>query len=262
MKPFVKPGLSVNKNLKVLGLIIVSLFALISCQTTEVAKIKPTSPTFSVYSGKTDPLMCNVQGEMKGCRADWTVTSGILTHRQVCESSNKKFIQPMLKAMARTLSQTCNLKIKYARMTTKDDPQAEMRLAKMMSQSRLWNRYSRSKRSGINDKKVAKFPSKFIKKVVQVKGVFSEVTEALNDYGYDFVVEKVEVTDLNPLTESRHFKTLMNVKTQNSFIVPENIRIVWLNKDFKEGQPQRLRVPQKVNATKTLQNRLPSKKSF
>lgn len=206
--------------------------------------------------------MCNVQGEMEGCRADWTVTSGILTHRQVCESLNRKFIKPMLKAMARTLSDSCNLKIKYARVTTKDDPQAEMRLAKMMSQSKLWNRYSRSKRSGIKDKKFAKFPSKFIKKVVQVKGVFSDVTEALNQYGYDFVVEKVEVTDLNPLTESRHFKTLMNIKTQNSFIVPENIRIVWLNKDFKAGQPQRLRVPQKINANKGLQERLPSKRKF
>ncbi len=170
--------------------------------------------------------MCNVQGEIKGCRVDWTVTSGLLPHRQVCESSNRKFINPMLKGMARTLGQSCNLKIKYARMTAKDDPQAEMRLANMMSQSKLWNRYSRSKRSGVRDKKVVKFPTKLIKKVVQIKGVFSEFTEALGAHGYDFAVEKVEVTDLNSLTESRHFKTLMNVKTQNSFIVPENIRIV------------------------------------
>jgi hypothetical protein len=239
-----------------------SALFLLSCQTTHVAKIKPTSPTFSVYSGKTDPLMCNVQGDMEGCKADWTITAGILTHRQVCNTPNRKYIKPMLNAMARTLNESCALKIKYARLTTKDDSMEEQRLAKMMSQSKLWNQYSKSSKQNPSSKKLSSFPEKFIRKVVEVKGIFSEVTEALNANGFDFAVEKVEVTKLNSLTQSRHFQTLKQVQTQDNFMVPENIRIVWINKGFEEGQPERIKVPQNTRSTQGLSNKLPSKKSF
>ncbi len=238
---------------------VLSWFFLLSCQTTEVAKDQPLSPTFSVYSGKSDPLMCNVQGEMQGCRADWTVTAGILTHRQDCNSVNRKFMPLMLNAMARNLNETCALKIKYARVTTKDDEQAEKRLAKMMSQSKLWNKYSKASKANPKDKSTKEFPEKFIRKVVEVKGLFSDVAQALNTNGYNFLVEKVEVTKLNPLVESRHFQSLRQIKTANSFIVPENIRIVWLNKDFVDGKPNRMRTPQDTNTTQGLQKTLPQR---
>lgn len=230
-----------------------------SCQTTEIAKSQPKYPTFSVYSGKTDPLMCNVQGEMEGCRADWTVTAGILTHRQVCTSTNRKFMKPMLSAMARTLNETCELKVKYARITTKDDEIAEKRLAKMMSQSKLWNNYSKAAKANPKDKKVADFPEKFIRKVVEVKGLFSDVSEALNQNGFDFTVEKVEVTQLHPLVQSRHFQSLRQIKTESNFIVPENIRIVWLNRDYVEGKPNRMNLPQDTKSTQGLQKSLPQR---
>lgn len=245
------------------GLVLISsaLVFLTSCQTSKVETAKPTSPTFSVYAGKSDPLMCNVQGDMDGCRADWTVTAGILTHRQVCNSKNRVYIKPMLNAMAKTLNETCTLKIKYARITTKDDELAEKRLAKMMSQSKLWNRYSKTSAKNPNNKKLAMFPEKFIQKVVEVKGLFSEVTEALNGMGYNFEVDKVEVTKLNTLTQSRHFQTLRQIKTQNNFMVPENIRIVWVNKSFIEGQAPRIKVPQKIEATQGLSKSLPKRES-
>lgn len=239
-----------------------AVFLLLSCQTTKVTKVKPTSPTFSVYSGKTDPLMCNVQGDMEGCKADWTITAGILTHRQVCNTANRKYIKPMLNAMARNLNESCALKIKYARLTTKDDSIEEKRLAKMMSQSKLWNQYSASSKKDPSNKKLSAFPEKFIRKVVEVKGMFSEVTEALNANGYNFIVEKVEVTKLNSLTQSRHFQTLKQIQTQNNFMVPENIRIVWINKSFEDGQPERIRVPQNTRSTQGLSNKLPGRKSI
>lgn len=229
-------------KVSLINLIFLALsFFLLSCQTTKVTKTKPAAPTFSVYTGKTDPLTCNVQGDMEACRVDWTVSAGILTHRQVCSSKNRKYIKPMLKAMARTLNDSCALKIKYARLTTKDDPKEENRLAKMMTQSKLWRKYSQANHnlSGAGTKtnsKLNSFPEKFIKKVVSVKGVFSEVTDALNMYGYDFVLDKVEITKLNPITESRHFQTLKQIQTSRDFMVPENIRIVWLNRDFNSSQ--------------------------
>ncbi len=243
-------------------LILTGFVFLNSCQTTKIDTVKPTSPTFSVYAGKSDPLICNVQGDMEGCRADWTVTAGILTHRQVCNTKNRRYIKPMLKAMAATLGESCALKIKYARMTTKDDEIAEKRLAKMMSQSKLWNQYSESSKKSPNSKKLSVFPEKFIQKVVEVKGMFSEMTEALNASGYDFAVEKVEVTKLNPLTQSRHFQSLRQIKTQNTFMVPENIRIVWINKSFIDGQAPRIKVPQQIEATQGLNKNLPGRKTL
>jgi hypothetical protein len=103
------------------------------------------------------------------------------------------------------------------------------------------------------------FPEKFIQKVVEVKGLFSEVSEALNKNGYNFVVEKVEVTKLNPLIQSRHLQSLKQINTQTSFMVPENIRIVWLNKDYVDGKPNRMRIPQNTKTTQGLQRKLPSR---
>ncbi len=246
---------------KFIVLLLSPLIFLMSCQTTKVDTVKPSSPTFSVYAGKSDPLMCNVQGDMEGCRADWTVTAGILTHRQVCNSKNRAYIKPMLDAMAKTLNESCTLKIKYARITTKDDEIAEKRLARMMSQSKLWNSYSKTSAKNPNNKKLAMFPEKFIQKVVEVKGLFSEVTEALNSSGYNFEVDKVEVTKLNTLTQSRHFQTLRQIKTPNNFMVPENIRIVWINKGFIDGQAPRIKVPQKIEATQGLSKSLPKREN-
>lgn len=248
-----------KRNISNLVLIATSILIFVSCQTTEVAKSVPARPTFSVYSGKSDPLMCNVQGEMEDCRADWTVTAGILTHRQVCNSPNRKYIKPMLSAMAKTLSETCELKIKYARLTTKDDEIMEKRLARMMGQSKLWNQYSKDRQQNPKAKSVTEFPEKFIRKVVEVKGVFSEVTEVLNENGYDFGVDKVEVTKLNPLTQSRHFQSLQQIQPQKNLVVPENIRIVWVNKNYIEGRPQRMKLPQDVNSTRALPKNLPQK---
>lgn len=233
-----------------------------SCQTTEVAKSVQPRPTFSVYSGKTDPLICNIQGDMGDCRADWTVTAGILTHRQVCNSPNRKYMKPMLAAMARTLNETCELKIKYVRLTTKDDEIYEKRLAKMMSQSKLWNQYLTERKKQPANPKTKVFPEKFVRKVVEVKGIFSEVADVLNETGYNFVVDKVEVTKLNPITQSRHFQTLQQIKPQQNLVVPENIRIVWLNKNYVEGNPKRIKVPQDVNSTRGLPKELPQKSTI
>lgn len=237
----------------------IAISFLTSCQTSKVTKVESPTPTFSVFAGKTDPLMCNVQGEMEGCRADWTVTAGILTHREVCNSPNRKFIKPMLNAMARTLTETCTLKVKYARLTTKDDAQSEKRLAKLMSQSKLWNRYSQNSKTKASDPKVKAFPEKFIQKVVEVKGIFSEATEALNAHGYNFAVAKVEVTKLNNIDQSRHFQSLKQIKAPSALVVPENIRIVWVNKNFVEGRPARLNVPQNTKETQGLPTQLPPK---
>lgn len=252
------------KDLSKLMLLSAFAITLSSCQTTKVEKTKDIKPTFSVYTGKVDPLSCNVQGEMENCEVDWTVNAGILTHRQICNSKNRDYMGPMLNAMARTLSSSCELKIKYARLTTKDDVQQEQRLAKMMSQSKLWNKYSVStSRPGEKSKSISEFPEKFIKKVVEVKGLFSELSEALNSVGYDFVIDGVEVTKLEPLTESRHFQTLKTVKANNKFIVPENIRIVWLNRDFKNARNLNSRnIRRSAAGSKTMPNRLPSKSSI
>ena len=103
------------------------------------------------------------------------------------------------------------------------------------------------------------FPEKFIRKVVEVQGLSSEVSYALIQNGYNSAVDKVEVTKLNPLIQSRHLQSLKQVNAQTSFIVPENIRIVWLNKDYVEGKPNRMRIPQKTKATQGLQRNLPSR---
>lgn len=211
---------------------VVFLFSFSGCETTKVSKLEKSSPTFSISSGQSDPLNCNVQGEMSGCSVNWDVNSGILTHRQICNSKNRRYLRTMLTAMAENLKTTCALKIKYARLTTKDDLFEERKLAKMMSQSKMWQKFSQSSKS-----KNSSFPESFIKKVVVTKGLFDDLAQALTTVGYELKLEDIQITKFNPILQSKHFNSLKKIKMASStspFLVPENIRLVWMNQEYKK----------------------------
>lgn len=230
----------------VLGfLTLVAFFA--GCQTKPLQPVADTSPTFSITSGQSDPRKCEVAGQMADCNVYWTVDSGILTHRQICIQEKLKYTPLVFDAMAKSLKDTCKLKIKYVRMTSKDDIQSEQRLARMMTQSKAWQSYNKAPHH-----KRKKFSDNFIKKVVDTKQLFSDVTEALNQVGYDFKLARVDVADFSPLTQSRHFNSLRTVGVNQAFLVPENVRLVWA--DQKELAKERRNAQRKKSQSRSTQS--------
>lgn len=237
--------------------------SLSGCQT-QVKEVNPSdrTPTFSISAGQSDPLRCEVVGEMPDCKVFWTVHAGILTHRQMCDEKQIKYTPLVLNAMAKSLSDSCQLKIKFVRMTSKDDVPSEERLAKMMSQSKLWKRYAKAPAE-----KRKKFSEAFLKKVVDQKDLFSDVITALNSVNYKFKLAKVDVAQFSPMADSRHFNTLRKIKVGENFVVPQNLRLVWIN---SKNIPKKIRenpnkpVDSKVEAKKPIQlpTELPDKEVF
>ncbi len=216
--------------LKPLALVMGTALFVSSCQMTTPKKAKNVEemPTFSISSGQSDPRRCNVAGEMESCNVYWTVESGVLTHRQVCAEDKAKYTPLMLNAMAKSLKEACQLKIRYVRMTSKDDVQSEQRLARMMTQSKTWKSYSKAPQA-----KRKKLSDAFVARVVDHKQLFSDVTKALNSVGYEFKLAKVDVVELSPLTQSRHFNSLRTVGASQSFLVPQNLRLVWVDSKYR-----------------------------
>ena len=214
-----------------------AFLVLASCRTQQKSGWEwspKKSPTFSVYSENIGPAACKLRGHIADCHVIWTVKRGILTHRKKCKKEGQFIsLRPLLLSMARSLKESCPLKIRYARLTAKDDEYEELRLARMMSQSKLWAQFSKK-----GPEKSQKFPSEFLKKVFKVKGLFGELSEALNTQGYSFEIEEVDIKKFSDLTQSRHFKSLKVLKRKTPFLIPENIRVVWENKNFRalEGE--------------------------
>lgn len=217
------------------------LTSILGCQTQtkEDPNVEKT-PTFSISSGQSDTTKCEVAGEMKNCNVYWSVNSGILTHRQVCTPENLKYTPLVLNAMAKSLKDSCPLSITYVRMTSKDDVLSEKRLARMISQSKIWKSYTNAP-----PHQRQKFSNAFVKKVVDAKGLFNDVANALNQTGYKFKLSQTEVADLSPIQQSRHFNSLRAIKT-DKLLVPENVRLVWLDTRYlpkktkaKDSAPER-----------------------
>lgn len=217
----------------ILSVATLSLLGVLGCQSqVKTVEKDETTPTFSISSGQSDSTKCEVAGEMKDCNIYWTVNTGILTHRQICTQENLKFTPLVLNAMAKSLKTSCPLSIKYVRMTSKDDVLSERRLARMMSQSKLWKSYVKAP-----PQKRKNFSNAFLKKVVETKGLFNDVTQALNSTGYNFKISQVDVMDFSPIHQSRHFNSLRSIKTDR-FLVPQNVRLVWLDTRY---QPKQIR---------------------
>lgn len=228
-----------RKSLISKSLMAMALLFLSACQTqslNDLGQEVEETPTFSISSGQSDPRKCNVTGEMAGCNVYWTVESGILTHRQVCTDQQSKYTPLVFNAMAKSLKETCQLKVRYVRMTSKDDVLSEQRLARMMSQSKTWKSYGKAPK---NQRK--KLSDAFVMKVVDHKNLFSDVTEALNSVGYKFRLAKVDIADLSPLTQSRHFNSLRTVGVASqAFLVPENLRLVWVDANYRPRPVRRI----------------------
>lgn len=235
-----------------------------ACQTIKqesTSKAEET-PTFSISAGQSDPRRCNVTGEMSKCNVYWNVESGILTHRQDCVDEKVKYTPLVLNAMAKSLKESCPLKIRYVRMTSKDDVQSEQRLARMVSQSKTWRSYSKAPQA-----QRKKLSDAFVKKVVDHKNLFSDVTLALNSVGYQFKLVKVEVADLSPLTQSRHFHSLRTIGASQAFLVPQNLRLVWRDVQYRPRPvrrkpvaptPRSSQIPKAEKIESIMQNEIPT----
>ncbi len=212
------------KSLFLMSILLVFVGCVTAVEETKVEDEKVFSITKSV--GVTGAFI--LIGSFKDCNIKWEAQGGVLTHRSACSKAERNDVLAIMTEMAVKYRKESPIKIDYIRFTSKDFKNEEARLAKMVTQSKMWNKYSKlySKKTWA-EKKKSEFQNDFLKKIMEKKKVFALVPVAFKQVGYKFKYDQIEVTKMSNLFESKYKNVLTEqFKTKKSLLVPENIKVV------------------------------------
>lgn len=214
---------------KILSAFILLPFLLQGCVTsTEKLSEAELEIPFSISKAVGTNGSFILLGNMIDCDIKWEAYRGILTHRSSCKDAAKEDTLKLMTAMALKFKSESPIRIDFIRFTSKDFRAEENRLAKMMTQSRVWNQFSAQYKSRKKRKMVKKdFEQNFLKKVFERKKVFALVPVAFKKVGYKFEFDQIEVTKMKEAKRSRHRNQLVDeFKPKSSLLVPEDIKVV------------------------------------
>jgi len=214
---------------KSLLLILLSSFIIQGCvSTTEQLSKEDQEIPFTITKAVGANGSFILLGNMIDCDIKWEAYRGILTHRSSCKDALKEDVLKLMISMASKFKEKSPIKVDFIRFTSKDFRDEENRLAKMMTQSKVWNRFSVKYKSSKKNKNLKKdFQNNFLKKVFEKKKVFALVPVAFKKVGYKFEFDQIEVTKMKAAKKSRHRNQLVEgFKPKSSLLIPEDIKVV------------------------------------
>ena len=201
----------------VISLIVTFLSACASVGENNLSKKQVEEISFSVATSKTPTGDLVLIGSSSTCSIKWEVTTGILTHRMNCPKASEDELWAYFLGMSSKLKAENKKPLYFVRFTTKDFPQEERYVGKLVSGSRMWKKLNAK---NIKTAKHKKFSNKFLAKVIEKKKVFSLVPKALNAVGYNFKVSEAKIESYR--------------KTSNGTLLPRNAKVI-----FKAARPNK-----------------------
>lgn len=197
-------------------IIALSFVFFLACASSEKTSDKEEL-SFSIVSVNNINSNYSLVGSSLACTIKWDVAHGILTHRMNCPKASKNELWAYLLGMASKLKSEYKREIYYLRYTTKDFPVEEKKVASLLEKSKIWRRLNLVK---LKRKSYQEFSNKFMSQVIQKKGVFSIVPQALNTMGYNFAFFDVDVKDFSQ-------------SKKRSSVQAKNMKVVYKKKDMR-----------------------------
>ncbi len=202
-----------------------TVLILVSCQS-EVKKIGPETIPITVSQNENPDKSTTFSAETPGCKIKWLVKDKVLTHRMKCGAEHLESELPaMVKRLVYQLRMNGLAELTQLRFTTKDDPEFEKRLHILLSHSKLWKKYSNQ----TQNLKGSTFPSRFLKQVISRSEELGRIKSLMNQMGYKFQLNQVQVVDYQPLWEMAELGSGSRYKNKD-ILVPQNLRVVFKSK--------------------------------